>query len=313
MKIPTPFSRSRKPAGPPVPFIVGVTRSGTTLLRLMLDAHPDLAIPPETHFVPSLIKTTRKKGTSCEDAHAVVTGHRQWGDFNLDSGELLRRYCALEQIDPEATIRAFFELYAEREGKPRWGDKTPNYIKRMQQIERWIPEARFIHMIRDGRDAALSRFKRILKDPPPMETVAERWVRKIEGARSDGAELGHYMEVQYEELVRDTEPQLRRIAEFLELPWNDSMLRYYEHAEERLSEMHRDLPSDDGKPLRPADHRKEAHLLTSKPPDPSRLARWKEDMAPADIAAFESVATPLLTELGYEVIGAPVVPEEAGS
>lgn len=296
--------RARKPAGPPVPFIVGVTRSGTTLLRLMLDAHSELAIPPETHFVPSLIKTTRKGGSTCEEAHGVVTGHRQWGDFNLDSSELLNRYCALPQVDPETTIRAFFELYAEREGKPRWGDKTPNYIKRMKQIEHWIPEARFIHMVRDGRDAALSRFKRVLKDPPPMETVAERWVRKIEDARADGAELGHYIEVQYEELVRDTETQLRRVAEFLELPWEDSMLRYYERAEERLSEMHRDLPGAEGKPLRPADHRKEAHLLTSKPPDPSRLARWKQEMAPADIAAFERVASPLLLELDYEVLGA---------
>ena len=84
------------------------------------------------------------------------------------------------------------------------------------------------------------------------------------------------------------------------------MLRYYERAEERLAEMHRDLPGEDGKPLRPADHRKEAHVLTSKPPDPSRLARWKGDMDPADIAAFESVASPLLLELGYEVIGDPV-------
>ena len=304
MKLPA-LNRGRKPAGPPVPFIVGVTRSGTTLLRLMLDAHPDLAIPPETHFVPQLIKTTRKRGVSCEEAHGVVTGHRQWGDFNLDSAELLRRYCDLERIDPEATIRAFFELYAEREGKPRWGDKTPNYVKRMQQIEKFIPEARFIHMIRDGRDAALSRFKRLLKDPPPMDTVAERWVRKIEGARADAESLGHYIEIRYEDLVRDTEPQLRRIAEFLELPWDDSMLRYYERAESRMAEMHRDLPGDEGKPLRPADHRKEAHLLTSKPPDPSRLARWKEDMAAADNAAFESVAGELLAELGYEMTSRP--------
>jgi hypothetical protein len=156
-------------------------------------------------------------------------------------------------------------------------------------------------MIRDGRDAALSRFKRILKDPPPMETVAERWVRKIEGARADGAGLD-YIEVQYEALVRDTEPQLRRIAEFLELPWDDRMLRYYERAEERLAEMHRDLPGEEGKPLRPADHRKEAHVLTSKPPDPSRLARWRQEMAADDVAAFERVAAPLLRELGYEVI-----------
>ena len=68
-----------------------MTRSGTTLLRLMLDAHPDMAIPPETHFVPALIKATRKRGVTCEEAHAIVTGHRQWGDFNLDSAELLDR------------------------------------------------------------------------------------------------------------------------------------------------------------------------------------------------------------------------------
>ena len=135
-----------------------------------------------------------------------------------------------------------------------------------------------------------------------METVAERWVRKIEGAREDAADLD-YIEVQYESLVRDTEPELRRIAEFLELPWDDAMLDYHERAEERLAEMHRDLPGAAGKPLRPADHRKEAHLLTSKPPDPSRLARWRQDMDPADIAAFESVAAPLLIELGYEVRG----------
>jgi hypothetical protein len=295
------LTRSRKPQGPPVPFIVGVTRSGTTLLRLMLDAHPDLAIPPETHFVPQLIKATRKRGTSCEQAHGIVTGHRQWGDFNLDSAELLRRYCELDRIDPETTIRAFFELYAEREGKPRWGDKTPNYVRRMKQIERWIPEARFVHMIRDGRDAALSRFKRVLKQPPPMEVVAERWVRKIEGARADGKDLGHYIEIRYEDLVRDTETELRTVAEFLELPWDERMLHYYERAEERLAEMHRDLPGEGDKPLRPADHRKEAHLLTSRPPDPSRLARWREDMTPEDNAAFERVAGELLRELGYEV------------
>jgi hypothetical protein len=303
VRLPGRISRSRKPAGPPAPFIVGVTRSGTTLLRLMLDAHPEMAIPPETHFVPQLIKTTRKRGTSCEEAHGVVTGHRQWGDFGLDSAELLRRYCALDRIDPETTMRAFFELYAEREGKRRWGDKTPNYIKRMKQIERWIPEARFVHMIRDGRDAALSRFKRILKEPPPMETVAGRWVRKIEGARADAQGVSHYIEVRYEDLVRETEPELRRVCEFLELPWDGAMLRYYERAEERLAEMHRDLPGEQGKPLRPADHRKEAHRLTTRPPDPSRLARWKQEMDPSDNETFEQVAGGLLTELGYEVTG----------
>ncbi len=294
MKLPTGISRTRKPAGPPVPFIVGVTRSGTTLLRLMLDAHPDLAIPPETHFVPQLIRTAKKRGVSCEEVHGVVTGHRQWGDFDLDSGELLRRYCALEKIDPETTMRAFFELYAEGQGKPRWGDKTPNYVKRMKAIERWIPEAHFVHMVRDGRDAALSRFKRLLKEPPPMDVVAERWVKKIEGARADGAELSNYIEVQYEELVRDTEPQLQRVCEFLRAALgavDPALLRA------RRGAARRDGP-------RPARRGRQADATrrppqggaptTSKPPDPSRLARWKEDMDPEQNAIFESVAGDLL-------------------
>ena len=69
--------------------------------------------------------------------------------------------------------------------------------------------------------------------------------------------------------------------------------------------MVRDLPGEDGKPMRPADHRKEAHLLTSKPPDPSRLARWKEDMDPEQNRIFESVAGEMLISLDYEVVNRP--------
>ena len=313
-------SRRREQRRDPAPFVVGVNRSGTTLLRMMLDAHPQLTIPPETHFIPEVIRRANHENTRRRLIRSI-TKHPRWGDFGLDENQFRARAKQVRPLTAAGAIRCFYELYAEQQGKPRWGDKTPNYVKRMKQIDRWIPEARFVHMIRDGRDAALSRFKRILKDPPPMETVAERWVRKIEDARTAGADLD-YIEVQYESLVRDTEPELRRIAEFLELPWDDSMLHYYERAADRLAEMHRDLPSEEGKPLRPADHRKEAHVLTSKPPDPSRLARWKQDMSPEDIDAFESVAAPMLRELGYEVLGdgtgeapaaAPAGEEGAGS
>ena len=288
---------------PPVPFVVGVTRSGTTLLRLMLDAHPELAIPPETHFVPQLIKAAKKRGASADDVANVVIEHRQFGDFGLDDEVLRARFHDLSKVDPSSAVRTFFELYAEREGKQRWGDKTPNYIKRMRQIQRWVPEARFVHMIRDGRDAALSRRKRLLKEPPPMDLVAHRWQRKIEKARTDSNDLSHYMELRYEDLLTDTEGSLRRVCEFLDLAFDPVMLTYHESAEQRMAEMHRDLPEEPGKPLRPADHRKEAHLLTSKPPDPTRIAQWKQNMDAADIAAFEATAGGLLAELGYDLVG----------
>jgi Sulfotransferase family len=287
--------------GPPAPFVVGVTRSGTTLLRMMLDAHPQLTIPPETHFLPDLIEASREEHASPERLHEVVVRNRRWGDFHLDGDELLRRFKGIKPLNAGDAARAFFELYAETQGKPRWGDKTPIYINRMMLIERALPEARFIHLIRDGRDAALSRAKRVLKEPTPMHKVAERWRNRIIRAREQGPRLGHYLELRYEDVVIDTEAALRRVCEYVDLPWDDAMLHYHERAAERMKEMHRDLPPEPGKPLRPADHRMAAHALTSEPPDPSRLGRWRTEMSPEDRAAFEEAAGDLLAELGYEL------------
>mgnify|MGYP000212141348 CR=1 FL=1 len=291
----------------PAPFVVGVTRSGTTLLRLMLDAHPQLAIPPESHFVPDLIEYFQDaKEPTVDGAMEQIEGNRRWGDFHLDAGELRERISAIEPLNVSDALRAFYQLYADGQDKPRWGDKTPIYINRMLLIQRALPEARFIHLIRDGRDAALSREKRVLTEPTPMPKVAQRWKNRILRAREQADRLPHYLELHYEDLIRDTETTLRKICEFIELPFDDAMLTYYERAEERMAEMARDLPSEGDKPLRPADHRVEAHKLTQKPPDPSRLGQWRTKMSAEDQAAFEREAGDLLEELGYEVTGKQV-------
>ncbi len=299
-----PIFKKRKTEEPrvPVPFIVGVGRSGTTMLRLMLDAHPDLTIPPETHFVPDLIDAIQT-GASRDKAVATMTSVRQWGDLGIEPEEVLERWRELDEFAPGPALRSFYAIYTERQGKPRWGDKTPIYVKNMLRIESALPEARFIHVIRDGRDVALSRWKRTLgdKEPAPATQVAEGWQRRIRRAQRQGAKLNHYLELRYEDLVTDTEPNLRRIADFLELDWDPVMMRYYEHAAERMSEMARDLPPTDGKPTRPGSERMEAHAMTQKPPDPSAMYRWKEKMSPEDIAAFDAAAGELLDELGYEV------------
>lgn len=295
--------RAAAAAPPPAPFVVGATRSGTTLLRLMLDAHPELAIPSETHFIPELIAAREKHGASRERMLELLTSHRRWGDFGLDPDELAARWAAIEPLTGADAVRAFFHLYGEKQGKPdRWGDKTPGYVKLMRPIQTFLPEARFIHLIRDGRDVALSRWKRSLgKDPAPASQVAETWARRIRRAQRHGRKVSHYLELRYEELVTDTEPNLRRIAEFIELGWDPVMMRYYEHAADRMAEMARDLPAGDGKPTRPGEERMQAHAMTQKPPDPGAMYRWKEKMSPQDIAAFEAAAGELLAELGYEV------------
>jgi len=290
------------PGREPAPFIVGVGRSGTTMLRLMLDAHPALAIPPETHFVPDLIDAIGDGATPAE-AVETMSAVRQWGDLGIEEAEVLERFERLERLEAGAALRSFYAIYQERHDKPRWGEKTPIYVKSMRKIERALPEARFIHVIRDGRDVALSRWKRTLgdKDPAPAAQVAEGWARRIRRAQRMGSKVDHYMELRYEDLVTDTEQNLRAIAEFIELDWDPIMLTYYEHAGERMAEMARDLPAADGKPTRPGEERMQAHAMTQKPPDPSAMYRWKEKMSAADVEAFDSTAGDLLAELGYEV------------
>jgi hypothetical protein len=288
---------------PPAPFVVGVSRSGTTLLRLMLDAHPEMAIPPETHFLPDAIKECKREGATPDSVADIIVGHRRFADFGLDADEVRARI-AKSGVRPRGRpLRAFYELCAEREGKRRWGDKTPNYIQFMPRIARSLPEARFVHLIRDGRDVALSRASRAIDEPAPAGFLAKRWKRRIGRARRVSNKLEHYMEARYEDLVTDPEPTLRRICEFIELDYDRAMLRYHERASERLAEMAHDLPATETREARSAEHRMAGHELATEPPRPDRIARWKTEMSVEDRRQFEHFAGDLLDELGYEVEG----------
>jgi hypothetical protein len=283
---------------PPAPFIVGMTRSGTTLLRLMLDSHSQLAIPPETHFIPDLIKAFNQQRDTPEEVLEVFTSNRRWSDFGISEKRLLKELEGIAPLDkPAFAVRAFYDVYAKSQRKPRWGDKTPGYATRLRRIQRVIPEARFVHMIRDGRDVALSLEKR--DAGLTLEQAARRWRHRINRTRRVAEHVPHYMEVRYEDLITDTEPTLRRVVEFVELEWEPKMLDYHERAEDRLGEIDRALESEAGKRGLSAESRVEAHALTSEPPRPDHIGLWRDQMGAEDLAIFEEHAGELLVDLGY--------------
>jgi len=282
----------------PAPFVVGVNRSGTTLLRMMLDAHPELTIPPETHFVPELIETAEDGATNAENLLATITSQREWGDFGLTEEELLARFESLDPLTAGGALREFYGAYAERVGKPRWGEKTPIYVKSMRAIQSALPEARFVHVIRDGRDVALSIRDRATKEHP-IDRIAERWVRRITRARAQAKRLDHYREIRYEALILDTEPTLREVLDFFGLPWDAAVLDYHQRSAERLEEMKRELPDSGKRTALSVERRMMTHARTTEKPDPRRVSRWREVMDPADRELFESIAGDLLRELGY--------------
>jgi hypothetical protein len=292
------LGRRRADGPPPAPFVVGVGRSGTTLLRLMLDAHPQLAIPAETHFVPDLLEREGECRMAGELVDAIIAA-RTWDDFGLDAEEL--RAAAAGAHGAAEVLRVFYRLCAEREGKPRWGDKTPGYVKRMRTIGDALEEARFIHLIRDGRDVALSRLKRGMGAEKPIADVADLWKRRIENARKQAKRLrGRYLELRYEDLVAAPDPALREICALIELDFDPAMLAHHERASERISELG-DLAAEGERRGREAGERQASHALASQPPSAVRTGVWRTEMDPADRAEFEHVAGGLLAELGYDV------------
>ena len=301
--------RRRMPdAHPPAPFVVGVARSGTTLLRLMLDAHPELAIPPETHFIPKLAKALEETPAESDAerrhrAHMLITDHRRWPDFGLDADELGERFEAAEPFDAGAAMRAFYGLYAERHGKSRWGDKSPSYVRRMRRVHAVLPEARFVHLIRDGRDVALSQLE-VHHGADEVTEAAADWVAGIEKARRASRRLDGYLELRYEDLVSAPEPLLRRVCELVELDFDPAMLDYHRDAEERMAETIREFDRGAGGGTAiSAEQRAAQHANVSKPPQRERAGRWRRDMTPEQVAAFEAEAGPLLRDLGYELAG----------
>jgi hypothetical protein len=267
-------------------FVLGVRRSGTTLLRVMLDRNPELAIPDESYFIPQIADRHRGRVDSerfLDDLSRLPT-LRDW-DVPLDRVRARLRAGS----DPGEAISAVYEVYAERHGKQRWGDKTPMYMAHLRLLERLFRSARYVHLVRDGRDAALS----FLSMPPGIMTesfghprdaegFACQWRTEVLAARALGSRVGErYLEVRYETLVSAPEAELRRICSFAELPYDGAMLGYA------------------------------GEVDVSRKPHQQRLLQaptagvrdWRTDMSPAELAAFEAIAGPTLVALGYELGG----------
>jgi sulfotransferase family protein len=280
---------------PPVPFIVGMGRSGTTLLRLMLDSHSELAIPPETNFAAAL---DAFEGGGAAAAVDAVVASPFWNDYNMSAQELAWRVEQRNPANVAEVLRTFFELYAELRGKSRWGNKTPYLLLNMDDVEEMIPEARFVHIVRDGRDVALSTIP-LWFGPNDVATAARKWSDGLTSARRQAERLSSYTEIRFEELVRDPRPILETLCNFLELKWEPAILDYHLQAHERLSEELGDV-FEAGRHVS-VEERLQIWHLVDRPLQPDRIARWRREMSATDVLAFEEVAGEALEAFGYEL------------
>ena len=270
-------------------FIVGCGRSGTTMLRLMLDSHPALSIPGESTFIRYLWINRRDYGTGDRfrperllDDILTDANFMRWGVSPQNVRDRVSRLVSPTFAD---IVAAPFEAYADMHGKARWGDKTPIYVLSIPALAQLFPSARFVHLIRDGRDVA-SSYLSIPMFEGGIWQASLRWRDWVSAGIRSGRRLppGRYIEIRYEDLVADTDRQLTELCSFLDLEFDGVMLSYHVDAEKRLQ-------------ARP-DY-VQFHRNISRPPIAS-TRDWRLEMPRDDVRVFESVAGDLLETLGYE-------------
>lgn len=272
---------------PPL-FVLGVRRSGTTLLRVILDRSPGIAIPDESHFVPQLAhrhRTPVDVDGFADDLRRLRTLVR-WGLSPDDVVPRLR-----PGMTSGEAIGAVFAAYAEKHGKRRWGDKTPAYMGHLPLLERLFPDALYVHLIRDGRDCALSFLRmpdqaatRTWAHPKDIAGFACQWASEIRAARALGERVGpsRYLETRYEELVAEPERVVQHVCGFASVPFEPAMLEPGEVEPELAAKPH---------------HRR----LRERP---SKGRDWRSEMSETDARSFEAIAGDVLADLGYELTDA---------
>jgi hypothetical protein len=278
----------------PYVFFVGCSRSGTTLLRRMGDAHAELAVAPEQHWLPRYWEwgvALRPDGTVTRHVLDLLLADRRFVALELP----FRRVVDLVENGPAKHYAQFvtelFDLYGQEQGKRLVGEKTPKYVRHLATLNELWPHAKVVHMIRDGRDVALSvldwdkaernagRFPTWAEDS--VTTAALYWEWNVRLGREGGARVGpdRYRELSYESLVADPEAECLKLCDFLGLPYDPAMLRFHEGRA-----------------------RSKAGLSAKKAwlPVTAGLRSWRQQMAPGDVVRFEAAAGDLLEELGYE-------------
>ena len=284
----------------PFVFIVGCPRSGTTLLQRLLDCHPQVAVTPETHWIPRWYEKNGAKGITPE---GMVSGklinrllaYPRFLELGINRKELKALSRPRRTVPYTRFVSALFDLYGQKRGKRLVGDKTPGYARNLNTLHALWPAAKLVHLIRDGRDVSLSvlnwqrargwqageglaRFSAWSESP--LCAAALWWEWHVRLAREAGAALEQpvYTELRYEDLVADPGGQCRKLCAFLGIPYIEDMLRLYD------SRARESNAGDEKHPWRP---------ITPG------LKDWRVQMSPEDVDLFEATAGDLLDELGY--------------
>lgn len=279
---------------PALDFIIGCPRSGTTLLRAMLDSHPLVAVPPESYFtVKALRRADRYERPEGLDRAALlrdIEGDVSWRSWAIAAERLVPIASDRSIETVPAVLRAVYAEYARGTGKVRAVDKTPQHTEHVALLDRAFPGCRFVHLVRDGRDVVPS-LRAMPYFPSGFAEATLFWRDRVLSGRDARRVVGRdrYLELRYEDLVADPERHLPSVCAFLDLEYDPRMLEYPARAESVIAgtvgETH--------------------HGNLRRAPAPTR--DWRDDLSAREIGRFEALAGDALGMFGYERGPAPSI------
>lgn len=264
--------------------IVGVGRSGTSLLMSMLNAHPEVAFPPEFHFINQHL--ARKPKATLEEAVARLQADARFARLEMDLDEVIRPFTNRQQLfSMPALYRQILQQYAARQNVSIIGDKAPKYVEFLPVIHQIFPDAKILHLIRDPRDVYLSRTKAAwsANRPDILQYLAYRAQYSL--GRTHGPILfgKNYLEIQYESLLTEPELTLRRVAQHLQIPFLSQMLAFAQSAQELVAPDERAWKKETFGPL-----------LTNN------MNKWQRELTPGQTARIEAACAPVFADGRYQ-------------
>lgn len=283
LSIMSPERESTRPV-----FLLGNPRSGTSLLSRMLNAHPRLCVPYEAHIY-NVFWRYRDRYEPLTDpkrqrrlAHDVLSMRvfRDWCD-PPDVEAVMR---CIDRPNFHGIFEAVMRAWADGQGKPRWGEKTPHNGMYWRALNEGFPDAQFIHLIRDGRDCARSWIKARF-GPKRVYPAAIRWARYMDEMQRMQDELGaeRVLSLRYADLVAEPEANLKRVCDFLDEAYDPQMLKYHRRDDNYMT-----------------DPRNRANL--KQPVMKDNAGKWRRKMSLRDQRLFEAVAGEHLQRHGYPLL-----------
>jgi hypothetical protein len=268
---------------PEVPFfIVGCGRSGTTLLKSILSAHPALFVMPETFFFRNVYPYVSRYGA---EPWRAASGW--WlADMGITPGRLKPLVEArLEAgISKEcAVLGAIFDFHAAAHPGVEIGEKTPDHVNHIARIRLCFPNARIIQIIRDPR-AVVASFRKVKVGSNAVADISAEWSRTERILKSQ-AGSDNFLALRYEDLVKHPEEKLREICTFLGVVWVPEVLSFHSR--------------DDAGYAPEQVH----HTNTRKPLFRDSIDAWKEDLSDREIGLIEWSLRDGMVRQGYELTG----------